>query len=329
VGRRNGFSLRKREGVEVDSTEIYCGIDVSAGSLDVAVHPEEQVKSFANDEEGIEAVVDLLRGRGPRLVVLEASGGVELALLAALAEAELPVSRVNPRQVRDFARAMGRLAKTDSLDARVLANFAAAVRPEVRPLAGESLQELRSLVGRRRQLIEMISSEKNRLGRARPHIRKRIEEHLSWLEKELSSLEEEVEGFIAASPFWQVKDALLQSVPGVGRTLSSTLLAGVPELGRLDRRKIAALAGVAPLNWDSGTFRGRRAIWGGRANVRKVLYMAAVASTRFNPIIRAFYLRLCAAGKPKKVALTACMRKLLSILNAILREQKSWSHTPS
>jgi transposase len=283
VGRQEEGVSEGREEERVGTSETYCGIDVYAGSLDVALYPEGQVHSFANDREGVEAIVSLLKGKPLALVVLEASGGVEMALVEALAEAGLPLAVVNPRQVRDFARALGRLAKTDSIDASVLARFGAAVRPEIRPIAEESLQELRALVGRRRQ----------------------------------------------ASPFWRVKDSLLRSVPGVGPVLSATLLAGVPELGRLDRRKIAALAGVAPFNWDSGAFRGRRAVWGGRANVRKVLYMSVVASTRFNPVIRSFYLRLCQAGKPKKVALTACMRKLLSILNAVLREQRSWSQTPS
>lgn len=309
----------------MNAAQVYCGIDVSASSLDVALHPGGESWTVTTEAAGIQQVTELLRVKAPVLVVLESTGGLELPLVASLAEAGLPVVVVNPRQVRDFARATGRLAKTDRIDAGILARFGAAVQPPTRPLPDRSLKELRALVARRRQLVDMISAEKNRFRTATPRVRREIDEHLRWLEKKLGELDEEVGDLIQASPLWRVKDALLRSVPGVGRILSCTLLADVPELGSLDRRKIAALAGVAPFNWDSGTFRGRRAIWGGRASVRKVLYMAAVAATRCNPVIRSFYLHLCAAGKPPKVALTACMRKLLSILNALIRDNLPWT----
>jgi len=264
---------------------------------------------------------------GSTLVVLEATGGMEIPLAGALTAAGIALSIVNPRQVRDYARAMGRLAKTDRLDAEVLACFAEAVRPQPRPLPDAVSAELAALMGRRRQLIEMLSAEKNRLGVAARRVRRNIQVHIDWLERQLSHLDKDLADLIQSSPIWREKDSLLQSVPGVGPVLSSTLLAHLPELGALSRRQIAALVGVAPLNRDSGTLQGKRTVWGGRAVIRQVLYMSALIATRFNPVIRAFYQRLCEAGKAKKVALTACMRKLLTILNAMVKHKTPWRIT--
>jgi transposase len=279
-----------------------------------------------NDETGIEQIKSRLGELRPELVVLEATGGLEIPLASVLACAQQPVAVVNPRQVRDFARATGRLAKTDLLDAQVLAHFAEAVRPEPRPVPDERLQALGALLGRRRQLVEMLTMEKNRLHSARKEVRERINEHIAWLKKELESLDQDLNRSIRKLPLWREQDDLLQSVPGVGRVTSLTLLAELPELGKLNRKQIAALVGVAPLNRDSGTLRGKRTIWGGRAQVRSALYMAALVATRFNPIIAAFYQRLCDAGKEKKVALVACMRKLLTILNAIVKHRTPWRY---
>ena len=307
------------------SQEIYIGIDIAKSSLDVAIHNQEQQFSFANHEKGIQQALDRIKALSPSLVVLEATGGFELLLVAALSLAKLPVVVVNPRQVRDFARATGRLAKTDAIDARVLAHFAAAVKPALRQLQDEELIILKDLVARRQQLIEMLTAENNRLGMARNRtVGEHIEAHIKWLQKEVSSSDTDLRHQIEASPVWREKDNLLQSVPGVGDTTSATMLANLPELGSLNRRQIAALVGVAPYNRDSGLFRGKRAVWGGRAKVRCVLYMAVIAGLRWNPVIRAFYDHLCAAGKAKKVALTACMRKLLTILNAMMKSKTTW-----
>ena len=259
------------------------------------------------------------------MVLVEASGGLELPLVATLATGELPVVVVNPRQVRDFARATGKLAKTDALDAAVLAHFAEAVRPPVRPLRDAETQVLNSLVARRHQVMTMLVSEKNRLSAAATvAVRPRIEAHIAWLERELEDLDEGLRRTLRQSPVWREKDDLLRTVPGVGEQLSLTLLAYLPELGTLDRRQIAALVGVAPFNRDSGTLRGKRTVWGGRARIRATLYMGALVASRFNPVIRDFYQRLLAAGKPKKLALTACMRKLLVILNSMLKHRSPW-----
>jgi transposase len=292
--------------------------------LDVASFPQEESWTEANEEKGIESLAKALKKQKPNLIVLEATGGLEIPLAGALAAAALPVVVVNPRQVRDFAKATGKLAKTDSLDALILARFGEAVRPQVRPLKDEEAQELSALVTRRRQVVEMITAEKNRLMTAPKRVQRDIRAHIRWLEKRLDDTNENVKKLIKSSPIWREKDQLLQSVPGVGPTLSATLLCQLPELGTLDRRQMAALVGVAPLNRDSGLFRGRRTVWGGRAHVRAVLYMSALAAVRYNPVLRNFYLRLCEAGKPKKVALTACMRKLLTILNAIIKNRTPW-----
>jgi transposase len=300
----------------------FVGIDVSKARLDVASHPTGATHSVANDANGIKTLVEQLRAVKPLLVVLEATGGIERAVVRALAE--LPVTVTNPRQVRDFAKATGQLAKTDVLDAQILARFAEAVRPALRPLADEITLELRALISRRRQITEMLTAEKNRLSRAPRRVQKRIEAHIRWLQSELERADEDLDQTIRQSPVWREQEDLLKSVPGIGPVVSRTVLAELPELGNLNRKQIAALVGVAPLNWDSGLLRGRRVIWGGRSHVRTALYMAALTGSRRNPVIREFYKRLRAAGKAPNVALVACMRKLLVILNAMLRHRVPW-----
>ena len=309
----------------MEQESIFVGIDVAKAQLDVAVRPAADRWEVSHDDAGIGQLVSQLKSLGPAMVLVEASGGLELPLVAALATGELPVVVVNPRQVRDFARATGKLAKTDALDAAVLAHFAEAVRPPVRPLRDAETQVLNSLVARRHQVMTMLVSEKNRLSAAATvAVRPRIEAHIAWLERELEDLDEGLRQTLRQSPVWREKDDLLRTVPGVGEQLSLTLLAYLPELGTLDRRQIAALVGVAPFNRDSGTLRGKRTVWGGRARIRATLYMGALVASRFNPVIRDFYQRLLAAGKPKKLALTACMRKLLVILNSMLKHRSPW-----
>ena len=307
----------------MEQEAVYAGIDVSKNHVDVAVRPTGQRWTISNDEPGIRELVSRLKALNPAIVVLESTGGLELPSVAALAAAALPVAIVNPRQVRDFARATGTLAKTDALDAVALAHFADAVRPVVRPLKDAETQVLISLVARRHQVVSIVVAKKNRLGSAIAAVRPRIEAHIAWLEQELSDIDEGLRQTLRSSPEWREKDDIMRSVPGVGEQLSLALLSQLPELGTLNRRQVAALVGVAPFNRDSGTLRGKRQIWGGRARLRAVLYMGALAASRFNPVIRDFYQRLLAAGKPKKVALTACMRKLLVIFNSML---KSRSH---
>lgn len=303
---------------------IYVGIDVSKDSLEVAQRPDGESWCVSNDEAGIAVLVERLGQSPPALVILEATGGMEMLPVRGLVAAQLPAVVVNPRQVREFARATGRLAKTDAIDARVLAQFGEAIQPEIRPLPDAATQELGAVVTRRRQLIEMLTAEKNRLRTATRTVCADIQDHIRWLERRLSDLDDDLDQAIRSSPLWRERDNLLQSIPGVGPVLSMTLLAELPELGTLNRKEIAALVGVAPLNRDSGHFRGKRKVWGGRSHVRSALYMAALVATRRNPVIRAFYQRLLAVGKPKKVALTACMRKLLTILNAMARHQSPW-----
>ncbi len=259
---------------------------------------------------------------------MEATGGYEISLAAALADAEIPAAIVNPRQARDYARSTGKLAKTDAIDARILAAFAAAVRPEPRTLADTQTLELREILARRSELSDMITAEKNRLHHAKGMVREHIVAHIGWLTRSLTEMESELKRFIKASPLWRHEDNLLKSVPGVGFVTSSALIAGLPELGRLDRRQIAALVGVAPFNRDSGKMRGKRSCWGGRANVRTALYMPTLVATRFNPVIKRLYQRLLAAGKLKKVAITACMRKLLTIVNAMIKHRTTWHNVP-
>lgn len=304
---------------------IFVGIDVAKDRLDLAWRPTGERWAAPNTERGIRSICRRLRTPAPALIVLEATGGLELPLTGALAAAGLPVVVINPRQARDFAKATGRLAKTDALDAAVLAQFAEAVRPEPRPLPDAATQALSALLLRRRQLIGMLTAEKNRLGSAPAPVRTAIVTHIRWLDRRLAELDADLARTIRESPLWREKDDLLQSTPGVGPVLALTLLASLPELGTLTRQQIAALVGVAPLNRDSGRFRGSRRVWGGRAHVRAALYMGTLVATRFNPVIRMFYQRLCAAGKAKKVALTACMRKLLTMLNAMLKHHTPWT----
>jgi transposase len=301
------------------------GIDVSKEQLDVAVGSDGPEVSFANEENGIANLVAELRARNGALVVLEATGGFELPLAAALAAAHLPVAIVNPRQVREFARATGQLAKTDRIDARVLALFAERIRPEPRTLPSEATRLLDALLSRRRQLLDMLTAEHNRLGFAPKALHQGITKHIRWLQRELEAVDRDTAKSIQASPLWRAQDDLLRSIPSIGPVTSRTMIGTLPELGTLNRRQIAKLVGLAPFAQDSGKMRGKRRIGGGRGDVRKALYMSTLVATRHNPIIRVFYQRLLAAGKPKKVALTACMRKLLTILNAVVRTE-SYSH---
>lgn len=307
-------------------TRTYVGIDVSKARLDVAMVPSGESFSASNDDEGIERLVMALESLQPALVLLEATGGLERRALARLVTRGLPAMAVNPRNVRDFGRSLGKLAKTDRLDAVILARFAQAVRPEWRPMTDDQTQQLQAHVTRRRQLVEMVTAEKNRLlSTEHPDVRRQIKMHITWLEKQLNINEYDLDQAVKQTPVWREKADLLKSVPGVGRVTATTFLALLPELGALSRRQIAALVGVAPFNRDSGTLRGRRTVWGGRATVRATLYMAALVGARFNPTLKAMYGRLIAAGKPKKVALVACMRKLLTILNAIIRDRRAWN----
>lgn len=304
---------------------MYVGIDVSKATLDVAVHPSGETWQIANETDAIAALVERFVAQPPELIVVEATGGYERAVVAACGAAGLPIVVVNPRQVRDFAKAMGLLAKTDRIDAGVLALFGERIRPELRELPGEDIQELEALVARRRQILEMLGSERNRLEHARGAVRKDLQEHIRYLEKRLKKVELEMDGRIQASPLWRAKDELLRSVPGIGPVVSRTLIGELPELGTLTPKRIASLVGVAPFPCDSGKKRGQRIIWGGRASVRSALYMAAVVGVRRNAALKQFYQRLKAAGKPSKVALVACMRKLLCILNSMVRYQRLWN----
>ena len=307
------------------STAQFVGIDVSKAQLDVAVRPSGETWTVAHDEAGLSGLVARLRTLAPALIVVEATGGWEVALVGALAAALLPVAVVNPRQVRDFARSTGTLAKTDRLDAQSLAHFAEALRPQPRPLPNAQAQELSALLQRRRQLVEMLTAEKNRLPLAARRVRPQLQAHIAWLQQQIAQFDDDLRELVRSSPLWRDKDDLLRSAPGVGPVLATTLVAALPELGTLTRQQIAALVGVAPLNRDSGTLRGRRTVWGGRAQVRTVLYMSTLVAVRHNPVLAAFYQRLRAAGKAPKLALTACMRKLLTILNAMLKHRTRWA----
>jgi transposase len=307
------------------STPCYVGIDVSKATLDVALRPAAvPAWQVPNEAAGIARLLEQLVPHAPTLIVLEATGGYETAVVAALALAGWPVAVVNPRQVRDFAKALGVLAKTDALDATVLAAFADRVRPLPRPLPDDAQADLHALVARRRQLVEMRTAELNRIATARRTLHASLREHITWLERRIKDTDQDIARLIEASPLWRTRDQWLQSTPGIGPQTSARLLVSLPELGRLSGREIAALVGVAPLNRDSGTRRGPRTTWGGRAPVRATLYMATLVATRHNPIIRTFYRRLRAAGKPPKVAIVAAMRKLLTILNAMLKHQTAW-----
>ena len=309
-----------------NSKKSWVGMDISKDYIDVAVHPNKQRDKVLYSEEGMSRVVRWMKKVKPTLVVLEATGGLQARLAATLVHASIPVAVINPRQVRDYAKAAGILAKTDAIDADVLARFGEAMKPEPRILPSEAEQVLKNLMARRRQLLAMITEEKNRLTSASKPIAAQIQKHLQWLKAQLDDVDEELDGLIEESPLYRQKEKLLESVPGVGPVLSKTLMIDLPELGMLSRQKIALLVGVAPLNSDSGKWKGKRRIWGGRANVRSALYMAAVTGSRWNPVLKKFYDRLVAVGKAKKVALVACMRKLLSILNSMLKHNSSWNH---
>ena len=305
--------------------EHFVGIDVAKDRLDVHLRPSGESFTVTRDGEGLGQLVDRLHRLAPRLVVMEATGGYETIVASAVAAAHLPLAVVNPRQIRDFARATGKLAKTDAIDAAAIAHFAEAIRPPARPIAEPEAQALGELVARRRQVIEMMVAERNRRRRAtQRRVVRAIDRHLELLQTELCELDDDIDGAIRGSPAWQADADLLASVPGIGPVTLRTLIAELPELGRLDRRKIAALVGVAPINRDSGTMRGRRSIAGGRPAVRTALFMAALVASRKNPIIAPYYAKLRAAGKTAKQALTACIRKLVVILNAILRDRKPW-----
>ena len=305
---------------------LFVGLDVAKDHLDVHVRPTGETFRVPHDDAGLATLVERLRPLTPTLVVLEATGGYETTVAATLAGADLPLAVVNPRQIRDFARASGQLAKTDALDARIIALFAEAIRPVARPLADDQAVELRQLIARRRQLVEMLGAEMNRRRLLRnQRLQRQVDAHIAWLEEALRRLDKDVHTLIRTTPVWRETDDLLRSVPGIGPVTACVLISDLPELGRLDRRRIASLVGVAPFARDSGAFRGRRMITGGRGAIRRVLYMATVAALKHNPVIAAFYARLVANGHPVKVALTAAMRKLLIIIaNAIVRDHRPW-----
>lgn len=308
------------------STECFVGIDVSKDTLDIGLYPTRETLRVPNDQNGLDELIKRLAPIAPQLIVFEATGGYETLAVSSLAAAGLAVVVVNARQIRDFAKSIGQLAKTDAIDAGVIARFASAVRPELRAVKDNRTQELTGLVARRRQIVEMIVAETNRIRTASRRNRRDIQTHIHWLQKRLDQIDAEIKHDIQNGPLWRTTDQILQSTPGVGPTTSAMLISCVPELGQLNRKKIASLIGVAPLSRDSGRFKGRRMIWGGRAQVRSVLYMATLSAIRFNPIIRQFYQRLRNAGKCFKVALVACMRKLLIILNAMVRDQTKWRY---
>jgi transposase len=308
----------------MSNSDLFVGIDVSKSELQVAVRPEGKAMTFANTDDGIALLIDYLKPLRPSLVVLEATGGLEISLVNAMAVKEFPVVVVNARQVRDFAKAIGRLAKTDRIDADVIAQFADVLRPPVRPLKDEETQRLHALNSRRRQLVSMIRSEQNRLSSAPKWTQKEIQTHLRWLRKALDKMDRDISDLIKGSPMWREKEAILRSFKGVGPVTSATLLAALPELGTIGSKSLSALIGVAPLNRDSGQLRGKRAVWGGRDNVRSVLYMATMSAIRFNPAISSFYNRLKGAGKPHKVAMTACMHKTIVILNSMIKNKTYW-----
>lgn len=307
---------------------LFVGLDVAKAHIDIAVRPGGAPLQVSHDDAGLATLVAHLLPLQPTLIVVEATGGYETDVVSALALAGLPVALINPRQVRDFAKAVGRLAKTDAIDAAVLALFAERIQPEPRPLPDEAQRELVALVTRRRQLVEMLTAERNRVLLARGAVRRDLEDHIQWLQRRLRDTDRDLRTLIQQSPLWRAHDNLLRSVPGVGPITAAVLIADLPELGRLSRRQLAALVGVAPLNRDSGTHRGVRTIWGGRAPVRGVLYMATLVATRFNPTLRAFYRHLRTAGKPHRVAIVAVMRKLLTILNAMIKTQQPWQPRP-
>ena len=306
------------------SEKQWVGIDVCQEYLDIYVRPLGNLFQITNDEVGINKLVKILKNIQPELMVLEATGGMEINATIKLTQAGLAVAVINPRQARDFAKATGQLAKTDAIDARLLAHFADAIRPEVRQISDKSSRQLEDLVARRRQLSDMITAEKNRRRGKTNSVQVDIDEHIEWLKKRLQEIESQIKSAIAKSKNWRQKMDLLTSVPGVGEVVAVTLITSLPELGTISHKSISYLVGVAPLNKDSGKSRGKRKIWGGRAKIRCVLYMATLVAVRFNPVIKAFYERLVSKGKLKKVALTACMHKLLIVLNAMMKNNQAW-----
>ena len=306
------------------NSENFIGIDVSQSNLDVSVLPEEQCHQFENSETGITQLLKFVKATHPALIVFESTGGLETLAVSMLSAKHYPVVVVNARQVRDFAKATGKLAKTDKIDAAVIAEFAQAIRPEVRPLKDEQAQLLTALNARRKQIVDMLVAEKNRLHRAPLANQKNIQAHIRWLEKNLADINKDIRKTIRKTPLWREKDDILQSFKGIAPATSASLLSDLPELGRIESKKIAALVGVAPFNCDSGRYRGRRRVWGGRCQVRRILYMATLSAVRTNPVINGFYNRLRQAGKSHKVAMTACMRKILVILNAMIKNQTVW-----
>jgi len=320
----------REKGIEVKKNQEYVGVDVSKETLDMVVYTTGEMRSFTNDEVGIATAVAWLVKVKTVIIAMEATGGLEIPLCVALQAAKQPVAVINPRQIRDFAKSMGILAKTDKVDAMVLARYANTVKPEIRPLPDEQARQLDALVTRRLQLVKMITAEGNSLASTRDGtIRGRIQTHIAFMKQDLADMDKGISRFIQDNPEYREKDKLLRSVPGVGPVLSATIIGALPELGILNRKQIAALVGVAPLNRDSGKYRGERHVWGGRSCVRTPLYMATLTAVRYNPAISAFYNRLLAAGKAKKVALTACMRKLLIILNVMLKHNSNWSFSYS
>jgi transposase len=304
--------------------ELFAGIDVAKDTLEVFIRPDNIRESFSNDEPGRTNIARLLASMKPALVILEASGGYEIPVVEVCALHSLNVVVVNPRQIRDFAKACGKLAKTDAIDAEVIARFGEVIRPELRPLKDADAQRLQALVARRRQLVQMLTEEKNRLQIAPTWTKPDIEAHIEWLTTCINKAGKDISGLIKKTALWREKENLLRTFKGVGPVNACTLLARLPELGQLNKKKIAALAGLAPINRDSGKYRGRRTIFGGRADVRAALYMATLSAVSHNPVIKAFYERLIHAGKLRKVALTACMHKVLIILNAMLKTNTPW-----
>ena len=309
--------------------ELFVGIDVGKAKNDVHIQGQADELQFHNDAEGIRKLIDRLEPLSPTLIVVEATGGYERLMVTSVSAAGLPISVVNPTRVRRFADSLGQLAKTDKIDARMIAHFASVVRPPVRTLKSEEEEYLGEVLDRRRQILNMQTAEKNRLHTSRGRIREDIQEHVDWLTRKEKELNKEIARLIESNEEWSEKETLLQTVPGVGPVTAATLLADLPELGTINRQKVAALAGVAPFNRDSGKKRGKRRIFGGRSAVRRTLYMAALSCSRHNPVIKRFYQSLLERGKEKKVALTACMRKLLVILNAMVRDQQAWQHIPA
>ena len=308
----------------MESTEFFVGVDVSKAELEIGVIPESKTWKVSNDCPGVQRLIDNLVTLSPSVIVIEATGGYETLVASLLATAQLPVVVINPRHIGSFAKAIGILAKTDRIDCLVLAQYGKSIKPQPRPLKDEQTQELKAMLGRRKQLVEMLTMEKNRIDKATNSVLKAIQAHIFWLEAGLQDVDKDLHNSIKNSPVWREKDKIIRSIPGAGPILSLTLISELPELGILNRRQIAALVGVAPFNCDSGKSKGYRRVWGGRALIRSILYMAALSAVRYNPAIRAFYKRLIAAGKKPKVSLTACMRKLLTIINSMVRNGSLW-----